>query len=121
MHGLLQPFYFEPARHFYRFLKNGDYRRYSILYSKLGHRQRYTECSADVYNWKLKIPDSASFLSSFKEIFVDKIYAFPQAGKAPRILDLGANIGLSVLYFKSLFPDALIEAYEPDPQIFNFV
>ena len=33
----------------------------------------------------------------------------------------GANIGLSVLYFKRLFPACRIYAYEPDPYIFEIL
>jgi FkbM family methyltransferase len=50
---------------------------------------------------------------------VEKIYAFPFAKPDPRILDLGANIGLSAWYFKRLFPQARITAVEADPAIFR--
>jgi FkbM family methyltransferase len=36
----------------------------------------------------------------------------------PVIIDVGANIGLSVLYFKRLFPESTIYAFEPNPQSF---
>ncbi|MCW3474967.1 FkbM family methyltransferase [Limobrevibacterium gyesilva] len=36
-------------------------------------------------------------------------------GKRPLIVDCGANIGLSSVYFRLLFPDALICAVEPEP------
>lgn len=58
-------------------------------------------------------------LHTYKELFEEEIYNFSSANPAPFIIDCGANIGLSVLYFKRLFPKARILAYEPDAD--NFV
>jgi FkbM family methyltransferase len=69
----------------------------------------------------LKIPDTASFLSAYHEIFVNRIYDFAPSSSRPYIIDLGANIGLSVLYFKSLCPNAEICALEADPNIFDYL
>jgi FkbM family methyltransferase len=49
-----------------------------------------------------------------RETFGDRVYALP-AGVRPRtILDLGANLGASVVWFRRCFPDAEIHAVEPD-------
>ena len=55
----------------------------------------------------------------FEEVFGKKIYAFQTANKFPLILDLGANIGISILFFKRNFPEARILAFEPDPRTFE--
>lgn len=68
-----------------------------------------------------RIPDYASFLSGYKEIFVQRIYEFQALGHPPRVLDLGANVGLSVLFFKKNYPDAHITAFEADPRIFAYL
>jgi FkbM family methyltransferase len=56
------------------------------------------------------------------EIFVDRGYAAPpevdeflNSRKQPRIVDLGANIGLFGLWALSLWPEARIHSFEPDP------
>lgn len=121
MMNLFRPIYFEPAKHVYKFFADGDYRSYWLLESKLRKIPRFTDCHADVHGWKLSIPDSASFLSAFNEIFLERIYAFKSETPSPRILDLGANIGLSVLFFKRLNPQAQIVAYEADPRIFEYL
>lgn len=59
------------------------------------------------------------FLHSVDEIFVQEVYKFLSSNPAPYIIDCGANIGLSVLYFKKMFPDAKIVAFEADPLIFG--
>lgn len=40
--------------------------------------------------------------------------------EAPRIIDGGANIGLSVIYFKQLFPRSRTTAFEPDAKILAY-
>jgi FkbM family methyltransferase len=56
-------------------------------------------------------------IHGLREIFVEKIYRVSLPDN-PYIIDCGANIGLSVLYFKNLFPDAEILAFEPDERNF---
>lgn len=45
---------------------------------------------------------------------IERRYRAPEPG-APLVLDLGANIGLSALFFTHLFPGARVLAVEPDP------
>lgn len=56
-------------------------------------------------------------LHGIKEIFTDKTYLFDTDKKSPRIIDCGANIGLSTIHFKLTHPCARITAFEPDPDI----
>lgn len=65
-----------------------------------------------------RIPDGKSFELSWNEIFGREIYKFIPTGKPVRILDCGANVGVSCLYFYRNFPGARITAFEPDPEIF---
>jgi FkbM family methyltransferase len=121
MGGLLQPLFFEPTRHLYRLITDERYRTLSFLESKFLGVPRFTDFRAHAFGWELVIPDSASFLSGFREIFVERIYAFESESDAPEILDLGANIGLSVLFFKQLYPKAKITALEADSKIFEYL
>ena len=54
----------------------------------------------------------------FKDVFVSNEYFFASDTQRPVILDCGSNIGMAVLYFKFLYPDAHITAFEPDPAAF---
>ena len=54
----------------------------------------------------------------FQEIFVDACYCFRTESRMPVIVDCGSNIGMSVLFFKKLYPTARIVAFEPDPSTF---
>jgi len=60
-------------------------------------------------------------LHSIREIFVDQAYRFESDNPAPRIIDCGANVGLSVLYFRLLYPSASIVAFEADPVLFQLL
>lgn len=48
------------------------------------------------------------------EIFSQGIYKFSANTKQPFIIDCGSNIGISILYFKKLYPQAKIIGFEPD-------
>jgi FkbM family methyltransferase len=55
------------------------------------------------------------------DIFRHEVYRFDSLRKAPRIVDCGAHIGLSVLYFKHRFPRSRITAFEPNPETFQLL
>src|SRR5262245_6977657 len=59
----------------------------------------------------------ASFVYMFEEIFAKASYSFHSDTDRPLIFDCGSNIGMSVLFFKKLYPTARITAFEPDPRI----
>ena len=119
--GLLRPLWYPPARHLYKVITDAGYRRHLLLTARIGGKPRFEPGATKVFGWDLAFPDAASFLSAYTEIFGEQIYAFEAASPAPRILDLGANIGLSVLYFKQRYPRAEVTAYEADPRIYDYL
>jgi FkbM family methyltransferase len=60
------------------------------------------------------------YLHGIKEIFVERIYEQSLPENA-YILDCGANIGLSVIFLKSICPTATIVAFEPDKKNFSLL
>ncbi len=58
-------------------------------------------------------------VKTYKELFVQEIYRFTAKHNSPLILDCGANIGLSSIYFKTIYPNAILHAYEPDSKLFD--
>lgn len=54
----------------------------------------------------------------YNEIIVRGMYEFNSSSSTPFIIDLGANIGLSTIYFKRLFPQSKILAFEADKNVF---
>lgn len=67
-----------------------------------------------LFNNTLKGFDNRNLYNLFGEIFVQGIYFFKTDKKQPVIIDCGSNIGISVLYFKYLYPNCKIYAFEPD-------
>ena len=55
------------------------------------------------------------------EVFMSDFYKFNSENKKPVIIDCGANIGLSVLYFKHTHPESVIYAFEPDTKNYNYL
>lgn len=65
----------------------------------------------------VQFPDALSFVWQYKEIFIDNIYFFNSEKDNPVIVDCGANIGMSALYFKTMYPNAELTLIEADPAI----
>ncbi|CAH0311328.1 FkbM family methyltransferase [Roseomonas sp. CECT 9278] len=55
----------------------------------------------------------------FRKVFVRSEYQHRFAPHAATIIDAGANVGVSVLWFRLRYPEALIVALEPDPANFE--
>lgn len=81
----------------------------------------FTEGTADFFEKKFHFSHGPSFVHSVDELFKDELYKFVSDTENPYIIDCGANIGLSIYYFKKLFPKSKILAFEPDEQIFNLL
>lgn len=60
-------------------------------------------------------------IKTYEELFLDEIYRFQTNNEKPVIIDCGANIGLSSLYFKSIYPNATLHAFEPDAVLFQLL
>ncbi len=69
--------------------------------------------------WELEYRHARAFASTVELLFRDGIYDLDRLARPAVILDGGAWLGLSVLRFRSLFPDARIHAFEPDPALFE--
>lgn len=82
-----------------------------------GDRKRYKSLTIKISGMKLNVPDALSFIWQYKEIYVDQSYKFDTNKTEPIIIDCGANIGLSTLYYKSEYPNAKVYCIEADPEI----
>lgn len=60
-------------------------------------------------------------LHTYKDIFENEIYKFSASSERPLIIDCGSNIGISVLYYKKLYPGSTVIAYEPDKKNFQLL
>ncbi len=67
----------------------------------------------------LEAPDPPGFVWKKWQLFDEEIYRFNSTANVPRIIDCGAGIGLSTCYFKKLYPQSEITAFEPDPRFYD--
>jgi FkbM family methyltransferase len=74
--------------------------------------------SHQLFGKPLYFYSAPELLHALKEIFIDEIYKQHLSDKA-YVIDCGANIGLSIIYIKHLFPNAEIIAFEPDEKNFE--
>lgn len=77
--------------------------------------------SSTIFNCEIKIIEPFWHLHSLNEIFIEEVYKFVAETKEPVIIDCGANVGLSVLFFKRLYPLSKMTAFEPDKKIFKML
>lgn len=83
---------------------------------KLAGVPRYQPGFVTTGDWQLNYLDAASLLSAFDVVVVKRWNDFASNKKNPVILDGGANIGISAIHYKRLFPEAVIISFEPDPR-----
>jgi FkbM family methyltransferase len=100
------------------------YAPYGISWFKLKilKHQGYNEPGEiNIGSTKVKFNHPPELLHSVKEIFIDKVYEISTEENSPYIIDCGANIGLSVIYLKSRYPNSTIIAFEPDKNNFSLL
>jgi FkbM family methyltransferase len=71
--------------------------------------------------WRIAYVDPRALASMWTLQALGKYNDFHTANPRPTILDCGANIGVSVLRYKTLYPACRIIAFEPDPRLYDLL
>ena len=87
-----------------------------FLYIKI---LKKTLTSENIFGYNIKFFDYSIFRILFTEIFFHRIYFFKSCMPSPKIIDCGSNIGMSIFFFKLIYPDAKIVGFEPDKITFD--
>ena len=82
---------------------------------------RFTPGRIALADLDVRYADLLTLCPQWDDIFVKRTLAFTSATPSPRILDCGANVGLASLFFRRLYPDARITAFEADPALFDIL
>ncbi len=111
-------------------LGNGFFSRIKILLiiigislrDKFGISPKEMNLNLNLNNKKIKLFFSGTHpeLLMIEEIFFNKEYDL-SISDPKNILDLGSNIGLSVMFFATKYPEARIISIEPDPDTFKLL
>jgi len=87
--------------------------------SLLNSKPRYESGVLKLKSTSIHYNDGPSLYEQYRQIFINEIYAFPNYKDSNYIIDCGANIGTSVLFFIKNCPHAKIIAFEPNPEIYR--
>jgi len=74
-----------------------------------------------IFGFPVECTDYGSLVFVFEEVFVRRDYEFVAASDRPLVLDCGSNIGLALLFFKRLYPEARVIAFEPSAVTFELL
>ena len=87
----------------------------------LKHQEDQNTKSFSFSSFKLFYKRPYELIKTYEELFIDEIYRFESNNEQPIIVDCGANIGLSSIYFKTIYPKAILHAFEPDETLFQLL
>lgn len=91
-----------------------------LAYLKRIHRTK-SPVTIKFGKFNLIAPDYHILSVLLKEKFVYNEYYFSSSTNSPVIVDGGSNIGISVLYFKHLYPNAIIHCFEPYSRAYAYL
>jgi len=77
--------------------------------------------STKLGKYTLLYPNKKEYHILKREIWNQDIYYFDTDKDCPLIVDIGSHIGISVIYFKALYPNSHILAFEPNPLSFEIL
>lgn len=75
----------------------------------------------NLLDFKFSFPCYRDLLQLFSESFLEKDYYFITMNARPFIIDCGSNLGMSIIFFKMLYPKAEILAFEPSHTCLPFL
>lgn len=92
-----------------------------LLYFKSKFSKDSDKILHNVSNFSVYSYDYPTLIELYREIFLAKIYKPALIRDNPLVIDCGANIGMSVLFFKKLYPKSEILAFEANPYSFSLL
>lgn len=71
---------------------------------------------------KVNLPQEKGMDGEFIEVLLDDCYGVEQLSESlMKVLDIGANVGLFPIAARNRFPQAVIHAYEPNPNLESYL
>ena len=75
--------------------------------------------SESIFGYRIHFFNYETFATLFEEVYIPDVYYFSSLSSEPFVIDCGSNIGMAVLYFKRLYPNCSITAFEADDATFK--
>ena len=73
------------------------------------------------YKYPLYLRSNTSDYNTFFQVITSKGYKLPVSIEPTTIIDCGANIGLTTVYYKNLYPNSQIIAIEPEKSNYDLL
>ncbi len=97
---------------------------HAFLFHQKHFRRETTHSSPlteKVFDYTVQFFNYGELINLVEEIFIHQVYSFKSKNTTPLIVDGGSNIGLSILYFKLIYPTCRIIAFEPNPKAYELL
>ncbi|MBB4634531.1 FkbM family methyltransferase [Longimicrobium terrae] len=100
-----------------------NYTRLKLKQSMHTRMGRSVSSPEQVMGYQVHYADFDTLVCLFEELYVDEDYfaRLDVQGRPPVIVDCGSNIGMSILYFKTLYPNAVIVGFEPFREAYDLL
>lgn len=96
----------------------------SVAYHKIRSHKKSGQdvsCTTRIFDYTVHFTSYPQLINLFEEIFIFQVYHFTSDRMQPLIVDCGSHLGISILYFKKLYPHSEILGFEPHPETFQFL
>jgi FkbM family methyltransferase len=102
--------------------RQSSFRRIQWIQEKiLKHQEDQKVKKQDFGAFSIAYKRPYELLHTYRDLFENELYRFTSEKESPLIIDCGSNIGLSVIYYKQLYPKAQIISFEPDRSNFQLL
>jgi FkbM family methyltransferase len=92
-----------------------------LLFKRILYKNRIIKIKIKGYPYPIFLRNNTSDITVFYQIFLEKSYTINYRVEPKVIVDCGANIGLSSIFYKIKFPNSVIYAIEPETSNFNLM
>jgi FkbM family methyltransferase len=109
------------VKHWARMASSPSYRAQCREARRLAAIPSFQPTSTDLLGHTFEMRDVPRYLETMPALFFGHLFRFTTTDDRPTIIDCGAGDGLGVCYFKHLYPESSIIAFEPDPHVFEIL
>jgi FkbM family methyltransferase len=120
-HQFLPPVAVKTARKVVRKLNDPIQARHDQELSRLRKLPEGEPNVTNIFGWPFHTLGGRSFAHLYDLFFRKEFYSFKCSTDTPYIIDCGANVGVSVVWWKTKYPRARVLAFEADPKIFRLL
>lgn len=97
-------------------------KQYGFIFKRSANFQMPDHININNNRHRLHLPDENGVKIAVIDLLLDDCYGLKKLAQPIRnVLDIGANVGLFSLYARSVFPEAVIHAYEPNANLEKYL